>query len=323
MYTAFFYKADGELKTDLSIAQISSALKDNNCLIWVDISEADDPDVELLTDVFKFHPLTVEDCLLPNARPKLEKFNNYLFMVAHAIELHPNEKEEVRAIELDFCLGKNFLVTVHSDDIKTTSLIKDRIKKQSPIITQGPDFLLCSMLETMVDNYFPIINMFDNKVDDMSDELFKEPTQETLGKIYNLKNKIMSLRRTLGPQTDMINLTLKGDFEFITPANIAYFRNVYDNLVRLNDIIGTSRDTLTSAMEVYVSVISNKMNEIMKTLTVIATIMMPLTLIASIYGMNFQHMPELSSEFAYPAVLGVMFLVTVIMLIYFKRKRWL
>ena len=324
MYETFLYsKIDNLVKTDLTLEQVKDALKDENSLLWVDIKSANEDDITLLTDIFKLHPLTVEDCIMPNARPKLENFTNYLFLITYAIELHPDQEEEIKTVELDCCLGKNFLVTVHDDDLKSVSIMKDKIKRNSPVGNQGADFLLCSIIDTMVDNYFPIINKFDDRGDDMSDELFKEPTQETLSKIYNLKNEILFLRRTIGPHADTINLILRGNFELITEANLAYFRNVYDNLTRLNDIIGTSRDTINGALEVYVSVISNRLNEIMKTLTIIATIMMPLTLIASIYGMNFKHMPELTGRYGYPAVVGVMLLVAAVMLIYFKRKKWL
>ncbi|MFA6079615.1 MAG: CorA family divalent cation transporter, partial [Candidatus Omnitrophota bacterium] len=159
--------------------------------------------------------------------------------------------------------------------------------------------------------------------DEMSDELFREPSNETLRKIYCLKNEVMYLRRTIGPQADVISLVSRGDMPYISGANAIYFRNIYDNLVRLNDVVGTSRDVVTGAMEAYVSVVSNRLNEIMKTLTVITTTMMPLTLIASIYGMNFRHMPELSNELGYPLVLGIMAALGISMLYYFKRKKWL
>lgn len=323
MFETFLYKPDEKLKTELTPQQIEQALKDENSLLWIDIKQHEDADIDLLTDIFKLHPLTVEDCIMPNARPKLEKFKNYLFMIMFAIELHPEQEEEIKMVELDLCLGKNFLITMHTDYIGSLGASKERIRKQSPIIAQGADFLLCSIIDSLVDSYFPIINMFDDRVDDMSDELFKEPTQETLSKIYNLKNEIMFLRRTVGPQADVINLILRGDFEFITAGNVAYFRNVYDNLVRLGDIIGTSRDVITSALEAYSSVVSNRLNEIMKTLTIIATIMMPLTLIASIYGMNFRFMPELSHRYSYPIIIGIMLIIAIAMLFYFKRKKWL
>jgi len=315
--------SDGTLKKDLTLQEMQTALQDDKSILWVDIQQPDDQDIDLLTNTFKLHPLTVEDCIMPNARPKLEKFNDYVFLIMHAIELHPEQEEELRTGELNSCMGKNFLITVHADYISSLTQNKNKVKKDSPIITRGVDFLLCSIIDSLVDSYFPIINMFDDRADDISDELFREPTQDTLSKIYNLKNEIMFLRRTVGPHVDVINIILRGGGDFITPATLAYFRDVYDNLVRLNDIIGSSRDIITGALEAYTSVVSNRLNEIMKTLTVIATIMMPLTLIASIYGMNFRHMPEIGGRYSYPAVLGVMLVIAAVMLYYFKRKKWL
>ena len=325
MREIFLYQPDKGLKTGLSPEEARSALEDKSSVIWVDIEDMDDDDVDLLTNILNLHPLTVEDFIMPNARPKVEKFKGYIFLVMFSIEKRDksNGNGKIKTIELNCCLGANFLVTVRSNQINSFSVIKDRVKKQSPIMMNGADFLMYSMLDSVVDSYFPVINEFDDLVDDMSDELFKDPTQETLAKIYHLKNDVMFLRRTIGPQADVMALISRGDFEVIMPHNAIYFRNIYDNLVRLNDIVGTSRDIITGAMEAYVSVISNRLNEIMKTLTVIATIVMPLTLIASIYGMNFKYMPELSSRYGYPAVMGVMILISLGMLYYFKRNKWL
>jgi magnesium transporter len=323
MRETFLYKKGQELKTGLDSSEITQALKDKDSLLWLDIQEASEDDITLLTDVFRLHPLTIEDAIMPNARPKIESFPDYLFLSMFAIELHPDQKEEVKTVELDFCLGSNFLITVHTDKVKSVATNKEKLKKHSPIMEKGSDFLLCSIIDTMVDNYFPIINLFDDRADDVSDDLFKEPTQRTLNKIYNLKNEIMFLRRTVGPQTDTVNILIRSNYKFITDNNIAYFRDVYDNLVRLNDTISTSRDIITGALEAYTSVVSNRLNEIMKTLTVIATIMLPLTLIASIYGMNFRFMPEIDNKYSYPIVMGLMLLIAVIMLIYFKRKKWI
>lgn len=324
MRETFYYHPDTGLKTDLGTAGIAEALKDPRSVIWVDVVDVDDEDIDLLTSVFNLHELTVEDAIMPNSRAKVEKFRDYLFLIFFSLEkLNGELKIKVRTTELDFCLGHNFLITFHSHPMTQLTACKDRIKKQSPIITQGVDMLLYSILDACVDSYFPVIDEFDDHVDTMSDELFKDPTNETLKKIYNLKNEVMYLRRTIGPQADTVSLMARGDFELISPSNVIYFRNIYDNLVRLNDIVGTSRDIITGAMEAYVSVVSNRLNEIMKTLTVIATIMMPLTLIASIYGMNFKHMPELESKHGYYLVLSFMILATVGMLVYFKRKRWI
>jgi magnesium transporter len=323
MFEVFAYHPDKGLQTDLKAEGVAEAIKDSRTLLWLDLMDLDDADVDLLTTVFNLHPLTIEDLIMPNARTKVEKFAEYMFLVMFALESHDAGLHgKVKTLELDCCLGKNYLITCHMQTVPSLSVCKDRIRKQSPILLQGADMLLYSILDSCVDSYFPVINDFDNLVDEMSDELFRDPTQETLKKIYHLKNDVISLRRTIGPQADVVSLLQRGDFEWISPSNSVYFRNIYDNLIRLNDIVGTSREIITGAMEAYVSVISNRLNEIMKTLTVIATIMMPLTLIASIYGMNFKHMPELDHPLGYYSVLGFMAFVGISMVAYFKRKNW-
>lgn len=324
MYESFFYHPEKGSKTNLSVQEIAEALKDPRSLVWIDMVDMDDPDIDFLTSVFNLHQLTIEDFIMPNARPKIEKFKEYFFLVMFSLEpIGTNGVVKARAAELNFCLGKNYLITFHNCPLNSIEVCKARSIKQSPIMTQGADMLLYSILDSCIESYFPVVQKFDNSVDEVSDELFKEPTQDTLRKIYHLKNEIMYLRRTIGPQADIISSVARGDYELISPTNVIYFRNIYDNLVRLNDLIGTSRDVITGAMEAYTSLVSNRLNEVMKTLTIIATIMMPLTLVASIYGMNFKHMPELSSKFGYPTVLAIMITITVSMLFYFKRKKWL
>lgn len=329
MYESFLYHPDTGLKTGLSPEEISVSLKDERCLVWLDMLDIDDNDIDFLTSVFNLHELTVEDFIMPNARPKIEKFKDYFFLIMFSLESNGangsngGKNEKVKIAELDCCVGKNFLITSHSCPLSSISVCKDRSKKHSPMMMHGADMLLYSILDSCIDSYFPVIQKFDCFVDDISDELFKDPNKETLKRIYNLKNEIMQLKRAIGPQTDVIYSILRGDFELIYPANVIYYRNIYDNLVRLNDTVSASRDVITGAMEAYTSLISNRLNEVMKTLTIIATIMMPLTLVASIYGMNFKHMPELNSKFGYPVVITIMATITVSMLVYFKRKKWL
>lgn len=299
------------------------ALKDAETLLWLDLEDVDDDDIDILTEIFNLHPLTIEDIIMANARPKVENFKEYMFLIMFSMECPDKNSGKVKTGEMNYCLGKNFLVTAHNGAISTLSMSKERVRKDSPIIKNGADFLLYSVIDSLVDSYFPIIYEFDNAVDKVSDDLFTAPSNDTLKKIYTVKNEIVYLRRTIGPQADVISILARGDFQLISPANAIYFRNICDNLTRLNDIVGTSRDIVNGAMEVYVSIVSNRLNEIMKTLTVIATIMMPLTLIASVYGMNFKHMPELGSKYGYPTVILFMFILTASMLMYFKRRKWL
>jgi len=330
MYETFLYNTQTGIKCDkLSGNQMREALKVPSSLLWIDLQDIDDEDIDILSSVFNIHPLTIEDFIMPNARPKIENFGEYLYLIMFALEAKNGQNKtghhhrKIHTIELDFCLGKNFLITFHNAPIASLTASKERVKKQSPTIMHGADMLLYSILDSCIDTYFPIITEFDNMVDEMGDELFKEPSQKTLKMIYAIKNEIIQLRRAIGPQADVASLIVRGDFPLIAQSNIIYFRNIYDNLVRLNDVIGASRDVITGAMEAYVSIVSNRLNEIMKTLTVITTIMMPLTLIASIYGMNFKHMPELDSKLGYPMVIGLMIILTTSMLIFFKRRKWL
>ena len=324
MYETFLYHPQSGIRFErLDPAQMQEAIKDPSSILWLDIQDIDDTDIDLLTAIFNIHPLTIEDFIMVNARPKVENFKDYLFLIMFSLECAGKCDSKIKLGEMDFCLGKNFLVTSHNNLIPTLALDKERIRKDSPIIKNGADFLLYAIIDSLVDSYFPVIHEFDESVDRMSDELFKDPTNETLKKIYTLKNEIIHLRRTIGPQADVISLLTRGDYAQVTAPNAIYFRNIYDGLIRINDIVGTSRDIITGAMEAYVSVVSNRLNEIMKTLTVISTIVMPLTLIASIYGMNFKHMPELEHKFGFPAVILTMTCITIVMLIYFKRRKWL
>lgn len=319
-----WYHPNTGFKCDLSAGEMAEAAKDERSVLWLDVCDIDDKDIDILTQVFGLHPLTIEDFIMPNARPKIEEFPEYFFLVIFSIQAIKNlQRHKIQMTEVNCCLGKNFLITYHADQVDFVSTCRERIAKQPPLTMQSADMLLHSILDSCVDRYFPIFNEFDRVADEMSDELFKSPDQETLKKIYYIKNDIMDLRRTVGPQADVINMLARGTIKFIAPANIIYFRNIYDNMVRFNDMVGALRDIITGAMEAYVSIVSNRLNEIMKTLTVIATIMMPLTLIASIYGMNFKFMPELESPFGYPAIMLVMFIITILMLLFFKRKKWL
>lgn len=323
MYENYCYHPEHGFRSNLTMEEMAGAIKDERSTLWLDVFDIDDNDIDLMTNIFNLHPLTIEDFIMPNARPKSEEFPDYLFLVIFAIQSAASNNGKMSMTELDCCLGKNFLITFHTESFSSICSCKERVKKQSPMIMYGADMLLYSVLDSCIDNYFPILSDFDKTVDDMSEELFKAPNQDTLKKIYYLKNEIMNVRRVIGPQADVINLLARGTFKFIMPSSLTYFRNVYDNVIRFNDTVGALRDIISGAMEAYASIVSNRLNEVMKTLTVIATIMMPLTLIASIYGMNFKHMPELDSPLGYPAIILAMILITASMLIYFKRRKWL
>jgi magnesium transporter len=318
----YFYTPDGKVRKDIPINEFQQALAVENSLLWVDMEGLEDDDIEVLMDIFGLHPLTVEDCIMVNARPKVENFGSYLFLVTQGVKFNSGE-ERIEPFEVDFCLGKNYLITVHTDPVDAITLNLERFDKDSPIISRGSDFLMYSILESLSDSYYPVVDTFDKRVDDMEAELFEDPSNKTFRQIYRLKNDTMLLRRTIGPQADAISILTRGDFPLIKPANYVYFRNVYDHLVRINDIVGTSRDIITGALEAYVSIVSNRLNEVMKVLTLIATIMMPFMIIPGIYGMNLKFLPFAHSEHGLWIILILTAFISAIMVYYLKRKRWI
>ncbi|KPK42204.1 MAG: hypothetical protein AMJ78_03365 [Omnitrophica WOR_2 bacterium SM23_29] len=319
---SYFYSPGEKVRKDIPISEFRQALAVENSLLWVDMEGMEDNDIEVLMDVFGLHPLTVEDCIMVNARPKVEDFGNYLFLIMQGVRFNSNE-EKIESYEVDFCIGKNYLITVHTDPVDAITLNLERVDKDSPIISRGSDFLLYSILESLSDNYYPVVDRFDKRVDEMETELFEEPSTKTFRQIYDLKNDTIFLRRAIGPQADIISILTRGDFSLIKPANYVYFRNVYDHLVRINDIVGTSRDIITGALEAYVSIVSNKLNEVMKVLTLIATIMMPFVIIPGIYGMNLRYLPFSQLQHGLLIILLLTALLTGAMVFYIKRKRWL
>lgn len=321
MIKIMFCKEKKEIITSIQKDEIKDILKNEDNLVWVEIENPTKDDLEFAKDIFSLHPLTVEDCVNTNARPKIDQFPSYLFLILHAAGINRSTLK-INTLELNICVGKNFLLTVHMDPIPSLKTAWERSEKNVAIMASGSDNLLYQVCDSLVDNYFPLIDMLDTKIDKIESEVFSNPNESILEQIFLLKNDILFLRRTISPQRDTINMLAKGDHRFIGSGTGIYFRDIGDNLMFVLDTIETYRDTLTGALDAYLSNSANKTNEIMKTLTVIATITMPLTLITGIYGMNFKSMPELSWKFGYIGAYVLMAIVACGMLIYFKKNKW-
>ncbi|MFH0772230.1 MAG: magnesium/cobalt transporter CorA [Candidatus Omnitrophota bacterium] len=318
----YLYTPGSKILKDIPISEFRGALAREDSLLWVDMHNLEDDDIEVLMDIFGLHPLTIEDCIMVNARPKIEDFPNYLFLITQGVRFN-NEKDKIDSYEVDFCLGKNYLITVHTEPVDAITLNLERVDKGSPVICRGGDFLLYSILESLSDSYYPVVDAFDKRVDEMEAELFEDPTTKTFNQIYKLKNDTMFLRRAIGPQADIFSMLTKGNFSFIKPLNYVYFRNIFDHLLRINDIVGTSRDIVTGALEAYVSIVSNRLNEVMKVMTLLATILMPFVIIPGIYGMNVKFLPFAHNESGIWFILLFTAALTGGMVYYLKKRRWL
>jgi magnesium transporter len=321
--SAFYLAPDGELSDQLGTEQIRNFLATGEGLLWVDTEDVTNKDAELLSSVFRFHPLAVADCISKNIHPpKIDDFDDYLFIIVHGINYHI-ESEVVETTELALFLGKNYVVTNHDVPMRSVSSMLDRVRKEGRLMSRGADFLAHDILDALVDNIMPTIEEIDEKNDQLEAEALHEPKRETLMSIMQLKRSILALTRVILPQREIVNRLSRGEYALISERAQIYYRNIYDHLVRIEMLTLGLRDMTESVLSTYLSSVSNRMNEVMKMLTLIATIFIPLTFVAGIYGMNFENMPELQWRYGYFSILIVMAVIGISLAVYFKRKKWL
>lgn len=291
---------------------------------WIDMAGLHEIElVRKLGDCQGIHPLVLEDILNTEQRPKAEDFGDYLFIVLKMLRL--GENAEIATEQVSLILGKNFVISFREGlAADPFAPIRERLREgKGRIRALGADYLVYSLIDAIVDNYFVVLETLGEQIDDLEAEVVANPGRGTQQQIHRLKRSMIFLRKAVWPLREVIGSLERHDSRLIRPATVVYFRDVYDHTVQVIDTIETFRDMLSGMLDVYLSSISNRTNEVMKVLTVIATIFMPLTFIAGLYGMNFKYMPELDWRWAYPAVLILMALISVGMLIYFKRKKWL
>jgi magnesium transporter len=280
MFRAMCFQ-DGVIRTDITLEEIKASLPNTNILMWVDFEDTlPEEDEPILRDIFGFHPLAIEDALQQSHVPKLDDWELYLYIVLHSIAYDKNNGGVVDTLELDIFLGKNYIVTHHDVNIPAVDRIWATTIREQRHIKNGVDRLLYRLTEEVVLSYLPIVEELDEAIDKAEDQVFDNPTPHTLEQIFNLKRSIVHLRRVIGPQREVLNKLARDDFDVIEPRTRIYFRDVYDHLVRLYDIIESSRDLVGGTLDSYLSVINNRMNDIMKTLTVITTLFMVVLMVS-------------------------------------------
>jgi len=290
---------------------------------WVNIVGLQDiPLLEQTGKVFGLHSLTLEDILNTEQRPKIEYHGDYLYIVLKILRIDAGG--DLTSEQVSVVIGPNWLVSLQEKDGKFLDPIRERLRAGNGRLRKaGPDYLAHAIIDGIVDSYFAILDTLGERIEDLENALISHPAPETLRAIQTLKREMLLLRKSVWPLREMIGSLGRSDSPLIREPSVIYFRDVHDHAVQVIDTIETYRDMLSGMLDIYLSTISNKMNEVMKVLTVIATIFMPLTFIAGVYGMNFKYMPELEWAWGYFAIWGVMLASAVFMLIYFKRKKWL
>jgi magnesium transporter len=297
--------------------------RDSDDVLWVDIQHPTQETIEpLLEERFGFHELAAEDSLSDNTLPKYDAFADYDFFIFRAVDVDLNEHAS-QTYKLAAFLGRNFLFTIHHDAMQPVDNVCNRLPGDKRILVNGPDFLLYQIVDQMVDAYFPLLDRMEECVDTLQDAIFLDAHPGQLDELLHLKRDVNVLRRQSLPQRELLNQISRGDSMFIQDKHRIYFRDVYDHMFRISETIDVERDMMAGTMEAYLSVIANRTNEIMKVLTVFSAIMLPLTLIAGIYGMNFRNEPELQWHYGYFYALALMGVTAIVMLIWFRRKGWI
>lgn len=322
-FKAYYLKPDGNIEVDISSEQIKSAFKSKKGLLWLDITETNNEDGRFLQESLGLHPLAVEDCLSRNLHPpKIDDFDDYIFIVAHGIN-YTVESEIVETAELDIFFGTHFVISSHIVPLYSIEAVKRRVEETGRPMKYGAEFLVHTLLDALVDNILPTVDKMGEVAQAIEEEVISSPQPAVQEEILKLKRSTLHIHRVITPQREVINRLSRGEFPLIGDQAKIYFRDVYDHLLRIEDLNQIIRDRLDYSQATYLSSIANKQNETMKTLAVVATIFLPLTLLAGIYGMNFEYMPELHWRWGYFTVLGVITTAIIVVLWRFWHQGWI
>ncbi len=307
----------------VTIDNLDGLVGDPHSLIWLDLADPSPAEFNRISEEFGFHPLAMEDAQKRHQRPKIDIYEDFFFLVFYAVS-EPPEAVEFDTQEVAFFIGSNYLVTVHHGLCSEIEGTERRWRENVPRGNHaGPAILLYSILDAIVDNYFPVLDAVAERTDELEQAIFDSDGHEALELIFQLRKNLLALRRILAPERDLMSVLARRDVELLGEETSIYFQDVYDHVLRVTDAIDTYRDLLSSALDAYLSVTSNNLNQVMRTLTSWSIILMSLALISGIYGMNFVHMPELKLSFGYYAALGGMFVLGGALYAWFKRIDWL
>lgn len=329
MMNSYLFEKDKSLKTDLTRAELFAALGNKESLLWVDLDLPNEFESDALVEIFNFHPLAVEDCLIDISQPKVDDYDEYLFLVVHALPQingagHAGPEAELTPVELDIFFGKNYVVTFHKQSGRSVAQVREAVlKKPERFMGHGADMLVHAILDRIVDNYQPLLDQYDHKIDQLEDEIFNNPPADFLAVVMRMKQNVYNLRRIISPQRDLMNYLARDINPYIRQKHLMYFRDIYDHLFRIYGIVEGFHESLSSLLQAYFSYSSYKLNDVVKHLTAVATLAMPPVIVASIYGMNFRHMPELEWTYGYPFAIGMAFFTSIVLLVWMKFKKWI
>lgn len=331
MLTAFIRFADGRIVTQTDQQTLAAAARDPDAVFWLDMLKPTDEELAILDDVFGFHPLTIEDTIHYSQHPKIESYHHigdafhqgYFYLVIHGPDLE-TFREKLRTREIDMYVSERYLVTIHEEPVRSLGELISRAQADPRIVlNQGIDLLLYQLLDKLVDNYLPILDYLQEEIDSLEEKATVDPSPDLLPRIAAQKRQLLNLRRIIAPQREVLAQLTRGEVPFIRESTRIYLRDVQDHLVRAVEMIELYRDLVIGARDIYLSSISNHLNRIMKTLTIITVIALPLNVITGFFGMNFDAIPGLHSQWAFWATVAVMITAATTLLAVFRKLNWL
>lgn len=326
MIRVLYRHRSGALVDDLPIDQVPSALKDPQARIWVDLENPNEQEQKMvLADLFHFHPLAVEDVINEAHIPKLDDYGGYLYLVVHSL-IVGEEPMDIDTKEIDIFVGQNYLVTIHELPSNTVNKMWHREYHLERGLARSISLLLYEILDRQVDSYMGLLDQFETRIEELGDIVFQiRSSQENaiINEILTAKSSALRVRRVLLPQREVFEHLATDDLSAIPSESRIYFQDLYDHITRFADLAESMRDLVQSTMTTHLTISSNRLNEVMKVLTIISTIFMPLSFVAGIYGMNFHYMPELSQPWGYPMVWVVFLVIAGAMILFFRRRHWL
>jgi magnesium transporter len=321
-------RGDGSMDESLDAGGIRDALADPRCLLWVDF--LDEPDEEcgrILRDVFRFHPLAIDDALMESHVPKVDDWSTYLYIVLHALSFDPAAAEMLRTRELDVFAGDRYIVTHREHPLDALDRVWDESRRDGRSMAKGSVRLLYHLIDEIVASHLPVVDALEEEMERIEEALLSSPGPEALPQVLHIKRALMHLRRILAPQREVLSKLARDELALIAPDQRPYFRDVYDHLLRLHEIAEGLRDLASGALETYLSVINNRMNEVMKTFTLITTLFMPISFLTGFFGMNFFSPSDppaaWTGRIAFIGLCAGVALVPVLMFLWLRRKRWI
>ncbi len=327
MIKSLFY-LNGVTQHDLTLDEIKTALLHNEGVLWVDLVETSYTESEnILLEVFGFHPLAVSDALDEVHVPRVDDWGDYLYLILHNIQFDPGQEDVLETNELDIFLGKHYLVTYQNVAIPVVDKVRQYIERDARFLQRGADHLFYKLADDLVAETLTVVDRMDDAIDSVEDLMFKSSNQAVLEQIFTLKRSLLHLRRTLMPQREVFNKLARGDDHVIDEQERVFFRDIYDHMVRLYDISESLRDLISGALETYLSVINNRMNDVMKTLTIITTLFMPISFLTGFFGMNFfaadPPFSSWTSEPIFIMILSIFVILPVGMFVWMRSRKWM